>query len=71
MKLRRALLCLAALLLAAALGWLLLHTAVHSPAALSGGQERTLLRMDTARKQHDGPVLPDAQLLPGQTALHL
>ena len=47
MKLRRALLCLAALLLAAALGWLLLHTAVHSPAALSGGQERTLLRIWT------------------------
>ena len=45
MKPRRALLCLAALLLTAALGWLLTHAAAPSPASLSGGQERTLLRI--------------------------
>ncbi|MGN0762858.1 MAG: hypothetical protein ACI4MK_05700, partial [Aristaeellaceae bacterium] len=47
MKLRRALLCLAALLLTAALGWLLTRAAAPSPPALSGGQERTLLRIWT------------------------
>ena len=45
MKLRRALLCLTALLFTAALGWLLTRAAAPSPTALSGGPERTLLRI--------------------------
>ncbi|MGN1019242.1 MAG: hypothetical protein ACI4O7_02620 [Aristaeellaceae bacterium] len=48
MKRRRLRIRLAALLLTCALGWLLLsRTAAPSPASLSGGQERTLLRIWT------------------------
>ncbi|MGN0972411.1 MAG: hypothetical protein ACI4OY_10670, partial [Aristaeellaceae bacterium] len=45
MKPRRVLLCLTSLLLTCALGWLLARISVPSPAALSGGPERTLLRI--------------------------
>ena len=47
MKSRRLLLCLFALLLTLALGWLVLHAAAPSPGALSGGGTRTLLRIWT------------------------
>ena len=45
MKPRRTLLCLASLLLTCALGWLLTRASAPSPAALSPGPERTLLRI--------------------------
>ncbi|MGN0746727.1 MAG: hypothetical protein ACI4ML_08640 [Aristaeellaceae bacterium] len=45
MKRRRALLCLAALALTCVLGWLLTRVSAPSPAALSPGPERTLLRI--------------------------